>query len=132
MNEVNYKELLKKSLVEIKGLKSRIKRQDSDISLNQIAIVGIGCRFPSKINSPQLLWQTFLNGLDAIQEIPSIRWDINNYFDVNPKVPGKMYTRYGGFLDGVDEFDPPFFNISPREAIDIDPQHRLLLETAWE
>lgn len=96
-----------------------------------IAIIGMGCRFPGADN-PQAFWQLLHDGVDAIREVPPSRWDIDAYFDPDPDVPGKMYTRYSGFIDQVDQFDPQFFNISPREALSLDPQQRLLLEVTWE
>ncbi|MEK6249269.1 MAG: AMP-binding protein, partial [Planctomycetales bacterium] len=96
-----------------------------------IAIVGIGCRFPGA-DDPHAFWQLLKNGVDAISEVPSDRWDVDRYYDPDPESPGKMYTRRGGFLEQVDQFDPQFFSIAPREAISIDPQHRLLMEVAWE
>lgn len=97
-----------------------------------IAIIGMGCRFPGGANAPEAFWQLLDKGIDAITEVPAERWDINAYYDPNPGKPGKMYTRYGGFLSQVDQFDPYFFGISPREAVSIDPQQRLLLEVSWE
>jgi acyl transferase domain-containing protein/NAD(P)-dependent dehydrogenase (short-subunit alcohol dehydrogenase family)/acyl carrier protein len=97
-----------------------------------IAIVGMSCRFPGGADTPNAFWQLLQNGVDAITEVPKDRWDIHDYYDPNPDVPGKMYTRYGGFLQQVDQFDPQFFGISPREAISIDPQQRILLEVSWE
>ncbi|MEO2048092.1 MAG: SDR family NAD(P)-dependent oxidoreductase [Pirellulales bacterium] len=96
-----------------------------------VAIVGIGCRFPGA-NSPKAFWRLLREGLDAVGEVPSDRWDRDAYYDPDPATPGKMVTRRGGFLERVDQFDPQFFNISPREAAEIDPQQRLLLEVAWE
>ncbi len=96
-----------------------------------IAIIGIGCRFPGA-PSPQAFWQLLKNGVDAITEVPSDRWDIHSLYDENPATPGKMYCRWGGFLEQVDRFDPEFFGIAPREAAYIDPQQRLLLEVVWE
>nr|VFJ59818.1 MAG: myxalamid-type polyketide synthase MxaB [Candidatus Kentron sp. DK] len=96
-----------------------------------IAIIGMGCRFP-KANNPDSYWQLLAGGVDAIGEVPPERWDINEFFDPDPEVPGKIYTRHGGFLSEIDRFDPQFFGISPREAIEMDPQQRLLLEVAWE
>ena len=95
-----------------------------------IAIIGLGCRFPGA-NSPAAFWQLLENGIDAIREVPSDRWDVDQLYDPDAG-PGKMNTRWGGFLEQADEFDPQFFNISPREATRMDPQQRLLLEVAWE
>ncbi|WP_293024902.1 type I polyketide synthase [Moorena sp. SIO3I8] len=96
-----------------------------------IAIIGIGCRFPGA-SSPNSFWQLLKNGVDAITAVPPDRWDIQKFYDADPTAPGKMYCRYGGFLAHVDQFDPEFFGIAPREATYIDPQQRLLLEVIWE
>ena len=96
-----------------------------------IAVVGMGCRFPGGANSPEEFWELLKNGVDAIAPVPKERWDIDAYYDPDPDTPGKMYTRYGGFVDRVDEFDAQFFGISPREAVNLDPQQRLLLEVSW-
>ncbi len=96
-----------------------------------IAIVGLSCRFPGATN-PESFWLLLRDGVDAVSEIPTDRWDINSFFDPDPAAPGKMYSRWGGFLNHVDQFDPHFFGISPREAACIDPQQRLLMEVTWE
>lgn len=96
-----------------------------------IAIVGIGCRFPQAA-TPADFWQLLVNSKDAITEVPPERWDPSVFFDTNPEQPGKMNTVWGGFLNGVDQFDPGFFGISPREAMRMDPQQRILLEVVWE
>jgi 8-amino-7-oxononanoate synthase len=96
-----------------------------------IAVVGLGCRFPLA-NNPQEFWALLRAGIDGIREIPRNRWDVDAFCDPHPGTPGKMYTRWGGFLDNVDQFDPGFFGIAMREAQRMDPQHRLLLEVAWE
>jgi phthiocerol/phenolphthiocerol synthesis type-I polyketide synthase C len=96
-----------------------------------IAIVGMGCRFPGA-NNPESFWKILSNGIDAITEVPSDRWDLQRFYDANPATKGKMNTRWGGFIDQVDLFDPHFFGTSPREATRMDPQQRLLLEVAWE
>ena len=96
-----------------------------------IAIIGMGCRFPGGANNPEEFWELLKNGVDAIAPVPAERWDIDAYYDPDPDTPGKMYTRYGGFIDRVDEFDAQFFGISPREAVNLDPQQRLLLEVSW-
>lgn len=97
-----------------------------------IAIVGMSCRFPHQADTPAAFWKNLCDRVDAIREIPPERWDVDAYYDPKPLSPGKMNTRWGGFLDGIDRFDPEFFGISPREAARIDPQQRLLLEVAWE
>jgi 1-acyl-sn-glycerol-3-phosphate acyltransferase len=97
-----------------------------------IAVIGIACRFPRGADTPGKFWSLLRNGVDAISEIPSDRFDVERVFDADPTQPGKLYARWGGFVDGIDRFDAGFFGISPREAARIDPQHRLLLEVAWE
>ncbi|AFZ34701.1 6-deoxyerythronolide-B synthase, 8-amino-7-oxononanoate synthase [Stanieria cyanosphaera PCC 7437] len=96
-----------------------------------IAIVGIGCRFPGAKN-PQAFWQLLRKGGDAITEVPKSRWDVDQYYDPNPSKEGKANTRWGGFLEDIESFDPLFFGIAPKEAMTMDPQQRLLLEVAWE
>ncbi len=96
-----------------------------------VAIIGMGCRFP-KADGPEALWQGLLAGVDAIGEIPGSRFPVDSLFDPRPAIPGRIMTRWGGFLEGVEEFDAAFFGISPREAAWLDPQQRLLLETTWE
>jgi acyl transferase domain-containing protein/protein-L-isoaspartate O-methyltransferase len=96
-----------------------------------IAIVGIGCRLPGDVDSPERYWQLLRDGVDAITEVPADRFDIDALFDADPDRPGKVSTRWGGFVGPVDGFDAPFFGISPREAQSMDPQQRLLLEVTW-
>jgi acyl transferase domain-containing protein len=101
-------------------------------AVEPIAVVGMGCRFPGRANDPDSFWQLMIEGRDAITEVPPGRWDLDAFYDPDADAPGKMSTRWGGFLDGIDQFDPEFFGISPREATGMDPQQRLLLEVAWE
>lgn len=101
------------------------------MSREPIAIIGIGCRFPGAKN-PEAFWNLLRDGIDAITEVPKTRWDIDAFYDSDPATANKMSTRWGGFLEQIDQFDPQFFNIAPREANSVDPQHRLLLETTWE
>lgn len=96
-----------------------------------VAIIGMACRFPGAAN-PDEFWKLLINGQSGIQEVPQDRWDVNAFYDPNVETPGKMATRWGGFIPDVDKFDPTFFSISPREATYMDPQQRLLLEVAWE
>ncbi|HEY3900873.1 MAG TPA: SDR family NAD(P)-dependent oxidoreductase [Chthoniobacter sp.] len=99
---------------------------------DRIAIIGIGCRFPGGINNPEALWKLLIEGREAVGEVPPDRWNVERFYDPEPGIVGKSIARRGGFVDGIEQFDPQFFGISPREAPYVDPQHRLLLETAWE
>lgn len=97
-----------------------------------IAIIGIGCRYPGGVNHSASFWAMLVEGVDAIGEVGNARWNSDEYFDADPDAPGKMYSRWGGLLDDVSGFDNSFFNISAQEAISMDPQQRLLLEVGWE
>ena len=99
--------------------------------MENIAIIGVGCRFP-KAENPEAFWHLLSNGIDAITEIPADRWNVDELYDPQPATPGKMNTRWGGFLSQIDGFDPLFFNISPKEAKRMDPKQRIFLEVAWE
>ena len=92
----------------------------------------MACRLPGGINSPDLFWDALLRGDDMVVEIPADRWDVDYYYDPEPGVPGRSVCKWGAFLDEVGDFDPEFFGISEKEATAMDPQHRLLMETAWE
>ncbi|OLF11984.1 hypothetical protein BLA60_08085 [Actinophytocola xinjiangensis] len=98
------------------------------MSNEPIAVIGIGCRFPGARDAGEL-WNLLLDGGERIREVPPERFDINLFHDATPQTPGKIVTRCGGFLDGIDQFDAAYFRVSPREAAQLDPQHRLLLET---
>lgn len=105
------------------------------VSVNEqadIAIIGLGCRFPGGIDGQESFWQSLVNGEDSVTDIAKKRWDSELFFDVDPDAPGKMYSRWGGLLDNVDEFDNTFFGISGQEALVMDPQQRLLMEVGWQ
>src|SRR5687767_7639119 len=93
-----------------------------------IAVIGAGCRFPGGISSPETFWEQLCGGVDLVSEAPPERWGLGELYDPDPDAVGRIYSRHGAFLDDVDQFDPAFFRISPREASRMDPQHRLLLE----
>src|SRR5262249_11477033 len=97
-----------------------------------LAIVGIGCRLPGGANDARTLWDMLIAGRSGIREVPTDRWNLDRYFNSDPSVPGTMISKWGGFLEHVDQFDAKFWGISPREAIRMDPQQRWLLEVAWE
>ena len=123
----------KRALLAIHDLKSKLLEAEraQKVPHEEIAILGLGCRLPQAAN-PEAFWELLRNGTDAITEIPSTRWDKDRYHDPNPGATGKIYSPYGSFVERVDECDPQFFNISPREARSLDPQQRLLLEVSWE
>jgi acyl transferase domain-containing protein/acyl carrier protein len=124
-------------LSDVLGLNEQIKSVSQQASVTTtptnepIAIVAVSCRFPGAPD-PEAFWEVLSGGVDTIREVPEDRFDIDEFYDSDPEAPGKTYTRFGGFLDGIDGFDPEFFGISPREAVWIEPQQRLMLETVWE
>ncbi|MET9819718.1 SDR family NAD(P)-dependent oxidoreductase [Streptomyces sp. NPDC006355] len=96
-----------------------------------VALVGLGCRLPGGVTTPEGLWRALLDGLDAVGEVPADRWNAEEWLDADPTAPGRTTTRKGGFLDDVAGFDAAFFRISPAEAARMDPQQRIALEVAW-
>lgn len=96
-----------------------------------IAVIGMGCRLPGA-ETPEAFWKLLSEGVDAISTIPPSRWDADAHYDPDPDAPGKVATRWGGFVEPIDGFEPQLFGISPREAQTMDPQQRLLLEVTWE
>ncbi len=109
-----------------------IEEESKQESSEAIAIIGMSCRFPGSANSPDEYWQLLENGICAVKKLNNERWIMDDYYDPDPNVPGKMYSRFAGILDEIQQFDAEFFGISPREALSLDPQQRLLLELSWE
>ena len=96
-----------------------------------IAIIGIGCRLPGGVVDCQTYWDLWVGGRDAITQTPPERWIWERFYSPGDPKPGKTQSRWGGYVEDLDQFDPQLFGISPREAANVDPQHRLLLETAY-
>ncbi len=101
-------------------------------SLRPIAITGLACRYPGGANNPESFWKLMLDRKDAITEIPPDRWNIDKFYHPDQAHMARTHSKWGGFIDGIDKFDPQFFGMTEREAHYIDPQHRLLLEASWE
>ena len=110
---------------------SRTKKMAPEVT-RSVAIIGMACRFPGGADAPEAFWKMLFEGRDAVGEIPASRMDVHGLYSETPATPGRIMSRFGGYLDGIEQFDAGFFHISPREAERMDPQQRLLMETAWE
>jgi acyl transferase domain-containing protein/SAM-dependent methyltransferase len=122
---------IKRALAELRALRARAEAAEGAVRA-PVAVIGMALRLPGGVSDASSFADVLWSGIDAIGEIPSARWALDEYYADDVDAPGKMTTRFGGFIDNIDQFDAAFFGISPREAASMDPQQRLLLELAWE
>ena len=122
---------LQKAFLALQDAEARIAELEGKRAA-PIAVIGMACRAPGGVVDPASFWKLLLEGRDAISAVPQGRWDHEAFYDPDPDTPGCIATRFGGFINDVDQFDPEFFGIAPREAEGMDPQQRLVVEACWE
>jgi polyketide synthase len=120
----------RKALAVIEKLRAELADARSEV-FSPVAVVGMGCRYPGGADDPQQYWDTLVGKVDGVGEVPADRWDADAYFDPQGG-PGRTISRWGGFLEDIDQFDPSFFQLSVREAVEMDPNQRLAMEVTWQ
>ena len=128
---VDREDVVRRALSELRSAKSEVAESRARSS-EPVAVVGVGCRFPGGVVGVESFWDLLVSGGSGVGVVPADRWCVDDVFDGDVGVVGKTYSRHGGFVDGVGDFDAGLFGVSPREAVGMDPQHRLMLEVAWE
>ncbi|WP_062432672.1 type I polyketide synthase [Herbidospora daliensis] len=130
-NEEKLRAYLKRVTVELTQTRRQLAAAE-DRAHEPVAIIGMACRFPGGGETVEGYWDMLSQGRNGVTEVPASRWNIDDYYDPDPRTPGAIYTRDGAFLPEITTWDAEFFGLSPREAIRVDPHHRLLLELTWE
>ncbi|MGW4367101.1 thioester reductase domain-containing protein [Nocardia takedensis] len=123
-------DIVRRALLELRATKRELARARARLS-EPVAVIGIGCRLPGDVCDADEFWELLVTGGSGVGEVPAERWSVEEVFDADPGAAGRTYSRHGGFVTGVEEFDAALFGVSPREAAAMDPQHRMMLEVAW-